>query len=152
MNRQQHGMLSLVFLSISLLMAFISIGRSSVLLAILYICILGLSGIVLLYSFCSKCMCRDTTCGHVIPGILTRYLPRRMSGRYTRQDHLGTLFPILVGLIYPQYWLLGNLWWWSAFWIFFIAGAVDTRIQVCQGCGNRYCRLLPTTAIEGKKE
>jgi hypothetical protein len=154
MNRQQHGMLSLAFLGISLAIGLFSIGKSSILLAILYGCVMGLSGIAILYSFCAKCMCRSTTCGHVIPGVLTRYLPRRMSGRYSRGDRLGIALPLVVSLIYPQYWLLGNLWWWGAFWVLFVGAAVEIRTQVCRGCGNRYCPAMPSSSppVEEKKE
>jgi uncharacterized membrane protein YuzA (DUF378 family) len=152
MNRQQHGMLSLVILSGSFIIALLFIGKSSVLLAILYGCVLGLSGVVILYSFCSKCMCRDTTCGHVFPGIFTRYLPRRKAGRYTLIDRIGLLLPITVSLIYPQYWLIGNLWGLGAFWILFIGGAVETRTRVCRGCMNRHCPVRHAPPAEREKE
>jgi hypothetical protein len=148
MNRQQHGLLSLVFLSVSAVIAFFFIGRSSVLLAVLYGCVLGLSGIAVLYSFCAKCMCRDTTCGHVIPGMLTRYLPRRLSGRYTAGDKVGVLIPVLVSLVYPQYWLIGNLGAWSAFWILIIGAAAEIRTHVCYGCANRHCPLRQSPKVE----
>jgi hypothetical protein len=152
MNRQQHGLLSLVFLSVSIVIALFSIGRTSVLLATLYVCILGLSGIVILYSYCSRCMCRDTTCGHVLPGMLTRYLPRRMSGRYTRMDLFGVLLPAIVSLAYPQYWLIGNLWEFGAFWILFIGSVVETHTYVCRGCMNRHCPVRQVTLTEREKE
>jgi hypothetical protein len=152
MNRQQHGMLSLIFLGISLAVGIFSIGKSSVLLAILYGCVLGLSGVVILYSFCARCMCRGTTCGHVIPGMLTKYLPRRMSGRYTSGDRIGMVLPLVVSLIYPQYWLIGNLWWWGAFWVLFIGASIEIRTQVCRGCGNRNCPAMPALPVEEKKE
>jgi hypothetical protein len=148
MNRQQHGVLSLIFLSLSLAIALVSIGISSVLLAILYACVLGLSGTVILYSFCARCMCRDTTCGHVIPGLLTRYLPRRKAGRYTRMDRFGVLLPAVVSLAYPQYWLLGNLWGWGVFWILMLGAATEIRVYVCRGCTNRYCPARPAAPLE----
>jgi hypothetical protein len=152
MNRQQHGMLSLIFLVGSVIIAFLSIGRSSVLLSILYGCVLGLSGIVILFFFCSKCMCRDTTCGHVFPGMLTRYLPRRMTGRYSSSDRFGLSLPIIVSLIYPQYWLIGNLWVWSVFWILTIGAGVEIRMWVCRGCMNRYCPVRHKPSVEREEE
>jgi hypothetical protein len=152
MNRQQHGMLSLVLLGASAVLAFFFIGRSSILLAILYGCVLGLSGIAILYSFCAKCMCRDTTCGHVIPGLLTHYLPRRVSGRYSRADLAGIILPVIVSLAYPQYWLIGNLWGWSAFWIVTIGALVEIRLYVCSGCTHRYCPARRSPPLEQKKE
>jgi MFS family permease len=152
MNRQQHGMLSLIFLSLSLAIALVSIGISSVLLAILYACVLGLSGTVVLYSFCARCMCRDTTCGHVIPGLLTRYLPRRKAGRYTSIDRFGIILPAVVSLAYPQYWLIGDLWAWGGFWILIIGAAVEIRSYVCPGCANRYCPVRQSPPVETEKE
>jgi hypothetical protein len=149
MNRQQHGMLSLVFFSLSVVIGLFSIGQSSVLLAILYLCVLGLSGFVIVFSFCARCMCRNTSCGHVIPGMLTGYLPRRMSGRYSREDRFGFLIPAVGSLVYPQYWLVNHLWWLVAFWILFLIGMVETRTRVCRGCQNRHCMItLPPPVQE----
>ena len=145
MNRQQYGMLTIVSLGMSSLIGLFSILRYSILLAVLYLCILGMSVLVMLYSFCGKCRCRDTTCGHVIPGMLTGYLPRRMSGRYTAADQIGVVFPAAISLLFPQYWLVRDLWFFSAFWILFIGTVMGIRGRVCPGCTNRYCpcRIVP---------
>ncbi len=142
MNRQQHGVLSLVFGGVAALIALSVIGSSSIFLAVLYGCILVLAGIAILYSYCAKCRCRATTCGHVIPGMLTRYLPRRLSGRYSIIDRFGILFPAAIILAYPQYWLAGNFPVWGAFWILIIGAAAEVRIFNCPRCTNRFCMVL----------
>ncbi len=145
-------MLSLFLGGGAFLIALHAIGASSVLLAVLYGCMLALSGIAILYSFCAKCRCRDTTCGHVIPGMITRYLPRRLPSRYSLSDRIGILLPIAVSLIYPQYWLAGSPLEWAVFWILMVGAAVEMRVSVCPGCTNRYCPARSTPRVEPEKE
>lgn len=98
--------LFLLILLAAILTATLAIVQSSVIWAVLYLVGILLSCLVVIYSFCTKCPCRNTDCGHVIPGRLTRFFPRRAEGPYTFWDRTGIVVPIVFMTVFPQYWLL----------------------------------------------
>jgi uncharacterized membrane protein len=153
MNRQLHGLVSLGLFTVAAGLGVIAIARSSSLLAILYLCVIALSGLVALYSFCCKCMCRATRCGHVIFGIITQILPKRMSGRYTAVDKAGVIIPALITILYPQYWLIRDPTFFLLFWALVILSLVEIRTWVCRECTNRYCpfSLFPHVSAQDQK-
>ena len=139
MNRQIHGILSLLILAAAVITATVAILQSSVMWTVLYIIGIILSCLVLIYSFCTKCPCRNTDCGHVIPGKLTRFFPSREEGPYTFRDKTGVVVPIVFMIVFPQY--LAAL---QPVYFFLFAGlclvaAADIQFFVCRGCNNCFC-------------
>jgi hypothetical protein len=139
MNRQIHGILSLLIIFAAVLTATLAIVQSSVLWTILYIVGIFLSCLVLIYSFCTKCPCRKTDCGHVIPGKLTRFFPSRPEGPYTLMDKTGVVVPIVFMVVFPQYWLLAHPGYFYLFAALSLIAAADIQFFVCKGCNNRFC-------------
>lgn len=139
MNRQIHGILSLLILSAAVLTATLVIVQSSVIWTVLYLVGIFLSCLVLIYSFCTKCPCRNTDCGHVIPGRLTRFFPRRAEGPYTFWDKTGGEVPIVFMIVFPQYWLLAQPVYFYLFAVLCLIAAADIQFFFCKGCTNRFC-------------
>jgi hypothetical protein len=139
MNRQIHGILSLLILAAAVITATVAILQTSVIWAVLYIIGIFLSCLVLIYSFCTKCPCRKTGCGHVIPGKLTRFFPPREEGPYTFWDRTGVVVPIVFMIVFPQYWLLSHPTFFYLFVGLCLIAAADIQFFVCKGCNNRFC-------------
>lgn len=141
MNRQQHGLISFLMVCLAAIIGCTAIAQSSILLAILYLCIVALCGLVILYSYCCKCPCRLTSCAHLIPGRLTTVLPRRMVGKYALVDFIGFAVPMIIIILFPQYWLVKKVPYLVAFWLLIIIAIADSYSVVCIGCENRFCPL-----------
>jgi hypothetical protein len=140
MNRRQiHGIFSLLILAAAVLTATYAIVLSSLMWAVLYIVGILLSALVVVYSFCTKCPCRNTDCGHVIPGKLTQVFPAREEGPYTFRDKTGIVVPIVFMIVYPQYWLLSQPAYSVLFAVLLLIAAADIQFFVCRGCNNKYC-------------
>jgi len=139
MNRHIHGILSLLILAAAVITATAAILQSSVLWAMVYIVGIFLSGLVVIYSFCTKCPCRETGCGHVVPGKLTRFFPSRPEGPYTFRDRTGVVVPIVFMIVFPQYWLLSQPTYFYLFVALCLIAAADIQFFVCKGCNNCHC-------------
>jgi hypothetical protein len=139
MNRQIHGILSLLILAAAVITATVAILQTSVMWALLYILGIFLSSLVVIYSFCTKCPCRNTDCGHVIPGKLTQLFPPREEGPYTFWDRTGVVVPIVFLIVFPQYWLLSHTLYFYIFVALCLIAAADIQFFVCKGCQNRFC-------------
>lgn len=139
MNRRIHGILSLLILSAAVLTATLAIVQSSVIWTVLFLVGILLSCLVLIYSFCTKCPCRNTDCGHVIPGRLARFFPRRAEGPYTFWDKTGGEVPVVFMIVFPQYWLLAQPFYFYLFAALCLIAAADIQFFVCKGCTNRFC-------------
>lgn len=139
MNRHIHGILSLLFLAAAAITATLAILASSVVFAALYVVGLLLSCLVLVYSVCMKCPCRNTDCGHIIPGKLTHYFPQREQGPYTFKDKTGIVVPLVFFIVFPQYWLLTQPTYMYVFVAFCLIAAADLQFFVCRGCTNCFC-------------
>jgi hypothetical protein len=142
MNRQIHGILSLLIIFAAILTATFAIVQSSVLLAAIYLTGTFLSSLVMVYSFCTKCPCRQTSCGHIIPGKFTQFFPRRSEEPYTLSDKLGVVVPLVFIIVFPQYWLLSHLTYFILFAVLFLVAAADIQLFVCKGCSNHFCPFI----------
>ncbi len=134
-----HGAISLLLMFLAVTIGAYSIALSSRLLATAYLVISLLSSIAIVYSFCSKCPCRATSCGHILPGKLTALLPQRKEGQYGALDYAGVVIPFLIIVIFPQPWMLGNLLLLGAFWGLLVIALLEINFVVCKGCNNIYC-------------
>ena len=139
MNRHIHGILSLLILAAAVVTATVAILQTSFIWAVLYIVGMFLSCLVIIYSFCTKCPCRKTDCGHVIPGKLTRFFPPRPEEPYSFSDRTGVVVPIVFMIVFPQYWLLSHPPYFYLFVALCLIAAADIQFFVCKGCTNRFC-------------
>jgi len=139
MNRQIHGILSLLIILAAVITAALAIVQSSVIWTAVYLVGTFLSALVMINSFCTKCPCRKTDCGHVIPGKLTRFFPSRPEGPYTFMDKTGIVVPVVFMIVFPQYWLLEHPSYFYLFAVLCLVAAADIQFFVCKGCNNRFC-------------
>ena len=136
-----NGITSLLFLGISVLIGLCILRTNSVNLTILYIVIMLAAAILIPYAYCTKCPCRKTNCAHVLPGLITRFMPDRDSESYTVFD--WAIVMILLGLLMllPQFWLYENILLFSIFWILSITAVLQIKFLICKTCDNKKCIL-----------
>lgn len=72
-----HGVSSLLMICIAIIIALFSLFDQSGVIIAGYILILIFAPVLIVYSYCSKCVCRGYQCGHVFPGKMTKLLPKR---------------------------------------------------------------------------
>ena len=94
--KRQHGVWSLILTLLPVTLGAISIAQYSKFMALMYVILSLISLMIIVYSFCSKCPCRQHGCGHVLPGKLTKLLTERAEGSYTKGDYFGVLVPSLL--------------------------------------------------------
>ena len=141
MNRQFHGVLSLLLVLGALIAGLVSVFHESVGMGVVYLVIILVSLPTIVYAYCSKCTCRMDSCGHVLPGLLKRLLPQRKQVSYTHLDFAGLLVPFLVMIAFPQWWLWKGMVLFAVFWVLFLLGLVEIRRYVCPDCTNKRCPL-----------
>ena len=136
-----NGITSLLFFGMSVLIGLYILRTNSVNLAILYIVIMLATAIMIPYVYCTKCPCRKTNCAHVLPGLITRFMPDRDSESYTVID--WAIVMILLGLLIllPQFWLYKNILLFSIFWILSITAVLQIQFFICKTCDNKKCIL-----------
>ncbi|MBM4271134.1 MAG: hypothetical protein FJ139_03100 [Deltaproteobacteria bacterium] len=141
MNNRLPGIVSLLLFFVAVLIGVFAIFRVSPSATWLYIGLILASSSVVVYSYCSKCSVRLTSCGHVIPGWLTQFLPVRDQGDYSVTDYLGTAISFVALVGFPQYWLWKDKLFFFVFWTLLIAALIEIRLFVCVACGNEKCPL-----------
>ena len=136
-----NGITSLIFFAVSMLIGLYILWGNNINLAILYAILLLAAAVVIPFIYCTKCPCRKTSCAHVIPGLITRFMKDRDSESYTVFD--WTVVMIFMGLliVLPQFWLYENILLFSVFWILSIIAGVQILFFVCKTCDNKKCIL-----------
>lgn len=142
MNRQIHGLLSLLIMVAAIITATFAIIQFSVFWTLVYLVGILLSYLVIVFSFCTKCPCRNTACGHVLPGKIASFFPARAEGPYTLRDELGVIVPLVFMIAFPQYWLLSQPVYFILCAVLFLIAAADVRFFVCKGCTNCFCPFI----------
>ena len=107
--------------------------------AAVYVVIIILAPPVMVYSFCTKCECREYSCAHVLPGMLAARMPQRHGTAYTPADLAGIAIPALLLFLFPLYWLAQRPMMLLLFWVLSCTGLVEIRLFVCKKCGNKIC-------------
>ncbi|ODS42727.1 MAG: hypothetical protein MSIBF_05370 [Candidatus Altiarchaeales archaeon IMC4] len=138
-NRRFHGVISLFLIFFSIIIGLLSILSDSLPTGLLYVAIILISPLIVIYSFCSKCICRLDSCAHIFPGNLSKLLPPRKQGNYTGLDILGAAIPLAVMLLFPQFWLWENKILLIIFWLLFLIALAEIKLFVCNGCKNKNC-------------
>jgi hypothetical protein len=139
MTRQIHGVTSLGFAAIAVLIAAIAIFQTSWLLGLLYLGICIAAARTILYAFCAKCSCK-ANCVHILPGKAALSITRQ-PGPYSPTE-LGAVvlaLALLMGL--PQIWLWQYTGLLIAFWVLNAVAFVQIRAVACRACDNSHCPL-----------
>ena len=139
MNNKFHGVFSLILIFFSIVIGLLFILNKSLPMGLLYIVIIFVSPVIIVYSFCSKCICRLDSCGHIFPGKLSKLLPSRKQNDYTMLDILGAAVLLIVLIIFPQVWLWENKIVLIIFWLFLFIALVEIMLFVCRNCNNEKC-------------
>ncbi|MCP3926543.1 MAG: hypothetical protein GY714_28620 [Desulfobacterales bacterium] len=142
MKRKVSGILSNVIFLVAVAYSIISIrdyySRS---LSIYYLIGSVFSVNLIIYFYCGKCSCRDSDCAHVIPGYLTRFLPKREDGPYSIFDYTITVFSLIFMIGMPNYIFWGNYEQLGIFnGLIFLTFLIIYKF-VCLGCENKRCTL-----------
>ncbi len=138
-RRILHGLISLVMITALAAIGFVAIVRRTPVGAIGYLAATATGFVLILHFACSKCSCRFSGCGHLVPGPLTRLLPRRKDGNYTSLDMSLTAAGCAPLILFPQYWLSAFPSLFVAFWATALLLSAEIILFVCKDCGNRYC-------------
>lgn len=139
MKQKVHGIISLALIFVAVIIALIFMQRQSNNLGILYLLIIVSSVPTILYFYCGKCTCKDGACSHVLPGMLTRLLPKRKQGPYTKTDYLWTTVSLAALLGFPQIWLWHSKPLLVVYWILLLIGLTEILLLVCRACSNQNC-------------
>jgi hypothetical protein len=141
MQRHVHGVISLLLMAGALATAMVNVWQASVYWGLAYLLLLAGGAGSILFAYCSKCPCRLQSCGHVIPGWLTRFFPARPQEPYAVMDYLGVMVPLILLVAVPQPWLRHNLPAMILFWMLITTGGIEILLYVCKGCNNDRCPM-----------
>ncbi len=141
MKEKIHGIISLFIFSGTTILSYISINKFSTTFALLYLLIVNFSFFIIVYSYCTKCKCHKNNCMHIIPGLITKILPKRKTGKYLLRDYAGVFIPFVLIISIPQYWLIKNMLLFILYWLLFIIAIVEINRIICKKCENYYCLL-----------
>ena len=139
MRGKFHGVFSLTLLVVAFIIAFIAIFMQSATTAVIYLLFLVSSALIITYLFCAKCPCRLNSCGHILPGLLTRVLPKREEGKYTLPELAAVAIAMGTPVLIAQRWLWEERNLFIAFWALVIVGGLEAILFVCKACDNKYC-------------
>lgn len=148
MDNKFHGVFSLSLILFSIMIGLLSTLNESLMMGLLYIAIILISPPIVIYSFCSKCICRLDSCGHIFPGKLSKLFPSRKQGNYTFRDILGAAVPLTALLVFPQFWLWKNKIFLIIFWSLFLIALVEIKLFVCSRCKNDKCPVYVKKKID----
>jgi hypothetical protein len=134
-----HGIVSLIliFTSVVIALSFMLIISPGWGLGYLIVIIVAIP--IILYAYCAKCLCREDACSHVFPGRLTRMLPARKQGAYAFMDYVWTGLAIVVLFAFPIPWLWQNKVLFIGYWLIFFPGLAEILFLVCRTCSNTNC-------------
>jgi len=138
-----HGILSFILVFIAILIGIVAISFTSILHVIIYAGVLLIAFGCVIYFYCGKCTCKSDSCGHVLPGKLTKFFPDRPSDGYSPLDFFITYVAMALIVLYPQYWLWKHKLLFFLFWILTIISLVDIFMHVCKDCKNKHCPMCP---------
>lgn len=139
-NAQLHGVLSLGATMIAAGIAAVAMGQTSWALAVGYGVVYVVGWGLIVGAFCAKCPCK-AHCGHVLPGKLTAWFPRRPSAPYQPWEWTLLIVALAGWVILPQPWLVGQLGLFAVYWVLMAAAGVQILLFVCRACRNVYCPI-----------
>lgn len=136
-----HGYTSIIFFFAAIGIGIFAIANFSVSIAILNAIFLILMILSVSFYFCSKCTVRSQ-CGHWIFGKVSQMLSKFKNEKYNTFDLVfGTLLPILIVIVLPQYWLLKTPLLLIVYWGLMAIAGLQVSKYVCTRCENYKCMM-----------
>jgi hypothetical protein len=141
MNYKVPGLSSIISMLIALAIALFQLFTFSILFGAFYAILIPIVFLNLIYWYCRKCPhTSDGTCRHVIFGRITKMLfGATNQDNYTFKEIIFALFPLVMLVAAPQYWLFQNKYLIIIFWGLMLLAGVIVRTGVCSGCRNTNC-------------
>ncbi len=139
MTSRFHGVTSVVFAAVAIVIAVITAFRASVGSGVVYLAICAAASLTIIYAYCAKCPCKEH-CAHVLPGKAAMLFDRQ-PGPYTATEIAALVLALLLLIVPPQFWLWQNTGLLVAFWVLFAIAAIQARGFVCPACDNTHCPL-----------
>jgi hypothetical protein len=139
MKGKFHGITSILFIFISLVIGLYQIYIYSMEIAIIYGAILLIGSFLIINTYCTKCPCKNTNCAHVLPGFIAKFLPDKEPGKYKKSEIAIVIIIVIIWLAVPQYWLAKSDDFMLIFWLLIITGFYQIVRFVCSKCDNKYC-------------
>ena len=126
-----HSYIFLISLLSYLCIGFYTIIIQSFIAGIIYLIILVIDSFIMAYFCCTKCRFNKAPCRHIIPGILTRYLPKPKQKEFKiYKTQLSLYLTTAIIIIIPQYWLWNFKYLFVIFWILVIINIIENTIIV----------------------
>ena len=147
MRTKFHGIFSLCLLYVSIAIGLVSIFYESENLGLIYGAVIVISPLIIVYSYCTKCLCRGESCGHLFPGKLAKILPFKEQKRYTFMDIMCVVMPVAALLAFPQFWLWRHTFILIVFWVLIAMSILEIRYYVSSNCTNELCLICKNTKI-----
>jgi hypothetical protein len=141
MDNRLHGVVSLALIAGAFLIGLLIVLKSNVIAGLLYGVIVIVGSVLIIYAYCTKCPIRTSACRHILPGLLTPWLPKRAQAAYTVRDYLTVTLILVILIIYPHPWLVESKGSLLVFWALLSMGLVEILLFVCKGCGNVRCLI-----------
>lgn len=141
MEDNSYGVVSLFLVFMAIAIALGAVIPTAPLMGALYVVIVLFGFVLVLVSYCAKCPCRQGGCGHVMPGKLVKFLPKRKEGPYSLTDYVFTAIGLAAILLIPQLWLIRNIPALVLFWGCAVVAALISYFLVCPDCPNKNCYL-----------
>jgi hypothetical protein len=141
MNNRFWGIKSIAFSGAGLLIALINLFFYSSLKAYIYLSMLIILPLLIVYFYCTKCLCDGKTCAHYLLGKLSEFLPDRTKSKYNILDYSIVAISVLLILAFPQIELFRNKALFILFWILEGVAFVEINLFVCKNCKNKKCLI-----------
>ena len=136
-----HGIISLLLILTAVGYGAREISYDSGGWAAAYLILTALLIPAVIYSYCAKCPCREHSCGHILPGLITKYLPQREQSPYNKYEYavVGVSFGLMICI--PLLWLADRGESVVVYAALYAASFAEIRLWVCPACENKNCPL-----------
>ena len=150
-SKINHGIISITLYCAAFAVGCISAFMSSFGFGLISIFLVIIAFIVVAAVYCSKCQCREK-CNHFFIGKLSIILSKRNNKPYNTFDYIVGLSPMLMLVVFQQFFLLHQPFLLISYWILLLAGAAEALVFVCSGCRNYKCKMCRNKIIVLKEE
>ena len=123
-----HTYIFLITFIIIIILGIYIVFLNSIITGIIYSIFIILSSFFLAYTGCTQCVFNKKSCRHIIPGILTRILPKKERIKYTKKNTIAVYITFLILIMIPQIHLWNNKELFVLYWIFVIINIIENII------------------------
>lgn len=143
-----NGLFPLVLIATATIIGLYAIYQNNIMISLLFLILVLLLVPVIVYAYCCKCTCRKDNCAHIIPSMLTIFLPKRKQTKYTTSDYLMLTGSLLIIFGFPQFWLVDHPALLVVFWSLTIIASGQILLFLCNKCTNKRCALCRNKLME----